>query len=46
LVTRRVQIVWKKAKHGTCAFNLNAACSVRECAANGVIVDERVGPDT
>jgi hypothetical protein len=39
LVSRPVNIVWQNASYRALAFDLYVACSTRECAADGVVVD-------
>ena len=41
LVSRRVQIVWQNTNHCTLAFNLYVACTTREGATDGAVVDVR-----
>ncbi len=41
LVSRPVQIVWQNANHRALAFDLYVACSTRERATDGAVVDER-----
>ena|SRR5258705_3048066 len=41
LVLRPVQIVWQNANHRALAFDLYVACSTRERATDGAVVDER-----
>lgn len=41
LMSLPVHIVWQKTNHSTFIFDLYVACTTRECATDGALVDSR-----